>query len=196
MAEGCIFLVRHGETEWNRERRYQGWRDSPLTPLGRAQAVAIGRLLASLPEAASAELVSSPIGRARDTAHAIAQALGRSAPLNCDDRLREVSIGDWEGLTYTEIAAREPGIFDGPGRHEWYFRAPGAESYEAFAGRVADWLAGARGRTVIAVTHGVVTRVLRGVYAGLPRTAALTLAVPQDRVYRLQGGAIETIAMS
>jgi probable phosphoglycerate mutase len=67
-----IFLVRHGETEWNRARRYQGWSDSALTEDGVAQAEAIGRRLRAVPEAAAAEIVASPTGRARRTAEIIA----------------------------------------------------------------------------------------------------------------------------
>ena len=68
MRQPTIYLVRHGETEWNRARRYQGWSDSPLTVRGLAQAEAIGKKLCGISEAASAEIVSSPIGRARHTA--------------------------------------------------------------------------------------------------------------------------------
>ena len=93
MTGATIYLVRHGETEWNRIRRYQGWSDSPLTDQGRAQAQAIGRLLCTLPEAQSADLVASPIGRARHTAEIIRECLGRSEPLRFDDRLRELSFG-------------------------------------------------------------------------------------------------------
>ncbi len=193
MRGGAIYLVRHGETEWNRVRRYQGWGDSPLTAAGVAQAEAIGRLLRTLLEAAAAEIVASPIGRARRTAEIIGAALGRTAPLRFDDRLREISIGTWDGLDRAEIAARAPAIFDGDGRHEWYFRTPDGETYEAFAGRIAGWLAEPGEAPLIVVTHGVVTRVLRGIYAGLPRATALALPVPQDRIYRLAGGVIEEI---
>jgi probable phosphoglycerate mutase len=62
---GGILLVRHGETEWNRERRIQGRLDSPLTERGVAQARAMGRLVASLPDATSARIVASPLGRAQ-----------------------------------------------------------------------------------------------------------------------------------
>ena len=78
---------------------------------------------------------------------------------------------------------------------EWYFRTPDGESYDEFAGRIAAWLKEAGDGPVIAVSHGVVTRVLRGLYAGLPRTAALRLPVPQDRIFRLAGGTIEDIAV-
>ena len=64
MSNAVIYLVRHGETEWNRSRRYQGWSDSPLTARGIAQAEAIGHRLCTLSEAAVAEIVASPLGRA------------------------------------------------------------------------------------------------------------------------------------
>jgi broad specificity phosphatase PhoE len=195
MSNAVIYLVRHGETEWNRVRRYQGWSDSPLTERGLAQAEAIGRLLCTLPDAQAAELVSSPIGRARHTAEIIRDCLSRTAPLHFDDRLREISLGSWDGLDRAEIAALRPGIFDGDGYHEWYFATPDGETYEGFAGRIAAWLDEAADRQLIVVTHGIVTRVLRGLYAGLPRAAALRLPVPQDRIFRLADGAIEEIAV-
>jgi broad specificity phosphatase PhoE len=185
-----IFLVRHGETEWNRARRYQGWGDSPLTPLGIAQAEAIGRRLAALPEAAAAPIVASPIGRARRTAEIIAECLGRAAPTMFDDRLREISLGSWDGLDRREIMARAPSLFEGEGYWEWYFQTPDGETYDGFAGRIAAWLAEPRDGPLIVVAHGIVTRVLRGLYAGLPRAEALRLTVPQDRIFLLADGAL------
>jgi len=185
-----IFLVRHGETGWNRARRYQGWSDSPLTARGIAQAEAIGHRLRALPEAAAAEIVASPIGRARRTAEIIAECLGRTAPLRVDERLREISLGSWDGLDRAEIRSRMGANF---AEFEWYFETPDGERYDGFAGRIAGWLAEAGDGPVIAVCHGVVTRVLRGLYAGLPRPDALRLSVPQDRIFRLAGGMIEDI---
>jgi broad specificity phosphatase PhoE len=187
-----ILLVRHGETEWNRARRYQGWSDSPLTTRGVAQAEAIGRRLGDLPEIAAAAIVASPLGRARRTAEIIAACLGRLVPPRLDDRLREISLGAWDGLDRREIRAR---MGTGFAEYEWYFHTPDGERYDGFAGRIADWLGEARDGPVIVVSHGVVTRVLRGLYAGLPRAAALRLPVPQDCIFRLAGGAIEEIAV-
>jgi broad specificity phosphatase PhoE len=192
----CILLVRHGETEWNLQRRYQGRSDSPLTERGVAQAHAIGRLLRTLPNAASARIVASPLGRARRSAEIIREHLPAAPELRFDDRLRELSIGSWDGLTYEEIATRLPGIFDGEGRYEWYFRSPDGERYETFARRIGDWL-----RTLgesdflVVVTHGIVTRIVRGLYADLPREVALVLPVSQDKVFRLSGGSIDEIAV-
>jgi len=194
-SAGAIFLVRHGETEWNLMRRYQGWGDSPLTARGVAQAEAIGRLLRGLPEAAGAAVVSSPLGRASRTAELIQAVRGDLAPTIFDKRLREISIGSWDGLDRDEIEARSPGIFDGDGRYEWYFQTPDGETYDEFAGRVAAWLADRDHRTLIVVAHGIVTRVLRGFYAGLPRVVALSLPVPQDVVWRLADGGIEETAI-
>jgi broad specificity phosphatase PhoE len=190
-----IFLVRHGETEWNRARRYQGWLDSPLTPLGIAQAEAIGRKLSAMREAAAADIVASPIGRARRTAEIIAECLGRAAPPRLDARLREISLGSWDGLDRREIKARNPAMFEGDGRWEWYFQTPDGETYEGFSGRVGAWLAEPRDGALIVVAHGIVTRVLRGLYAGLPRAEALRLTVPQDRIFRLEGGTIAEISV-
>ena len=188
---GPIYLVRHGETEWNLARRYQGWGDSPLTRRGVAQAEAIGRALAALPQAGEAAIVASPLGRARRTAEIIRAALPGPTLLSFDERLREVSIGAWNGLDRNEIVALQPGIFDGEGRYEWYFRTPDGETYDAFAGRIGAWLGEAAAGTRIVVAHGIVTRVVRGLYADLPRATALRLPVPQDRFWRLAEGRIE-----
>jgi probable phosphoglycerate mutase len=191
-----ILLVRHGETEWNRARRHQGRFDSPLTERGVAQARAIGRLLASLPEARAAPIVASPQGRARRTAEIIREELGGGGALRLDKRLREHSVGSWDGLTYSEIEARSPGIFDGEGSHEWYFRPAGSEPYQALAARLGAWFSEQdEASSTIVIAHGLVSRVLRGLYAGLPRAEALMLPVPQDRVFRLSAGVVDTLTV-
>jgi broad specificity phosphatase PhoE len=196
VTSGCILLVRHGETEWNRQRRNQGRLDSPLTERGVAQARAAGQLLRTLPDAPAARIVASPQGRARRTAEIICGQLEPVPQLCFDDRLRELSLGAWDGLTYGEIAMCSPEVFDGDGRDEWLFRSPDGERYEAFAARVGEWL-GEWGEApfVVVVTHGMVSRVMRGLYANLPRAAMLGLPVPQDRIFRLSGGSIEALAV-
>jgi broad specificity phosphatase PhoE len=189
-----ILLVRHGETEWNLSRRIQGWGDSPLTARGVAQAEAIGRHLARLPGAANVPIVASPLGRARRTAELIQAARGDLSPIVFDERLKEISIGSWDGLDRDEIETASPGIFARYGQ-EWYFRTPDGETYDEFAGRLGRWLAEIGDRTLIAVAHGIVTRVLRGLYAGLPRPVALSLPVPQGVIWRLAGGKIDEIAV-
>lgn len=185
-----IYLVRHGQTEFNRERRLQGHVDSPLTELGLRQAEAVGGLLRGLiPAPAGWRIVASPLERARRTAEIIARALG-VAEVETDRRLIELSWGDWDGALRAELEAADP---DGFGRSGWAFDAPGAEAYEAVAGRLSSWLdelPPEGERRVIAVSHGVAGRVLRGLYANLPLREAAIQDVPQDAVYRLSGGEI------
>lgn len=189
LSTPLIYLLRHGETEWNLARRFQGGGDSPLTARGAAQAADMGALLARVIERpGDFVLVSSPQGRAARTAAIVGAALGLAA--GTDARLRELSLGAWDGLTMDEVDAEFPRALDGANRSEWYFRAPGGESYDSADARLADWLAGVA-RPTIAVSHGLAGRLLRGRYAGLARSEALALPVPQDGVFRLTGGAIE-----
>jgi probable phosphoglycerate mutase len=191
--QSTLLLIRHGETEWNVARRYQGQLDSPLTERGIAQAEAIGRRILELPEFDAAPVVASPLGRARQTA-AIICAKRRSPAFGTDERLREITLGSWDGLFRDEIAARSPGIFETHGSYEWYFHSADGERYEAFHARLAAFLQDALTRPMlIIVAHGVVSRVLRGLYAGLPRDAALSLPVPQERIFRLSEGRIEEL---
>jgi probable phosphoglycerate mutase len=98
-----LILLRHGRTEWNAQRRFQGQADPPLDDIGRAQAYEVSALIAALrPDV----LVSSDAARAVQTAERVAAATG--LPLVTDPRLRERSLGHWEGLTRDEVAERYP----------------------------------------------------------------------------------------
>jgi broad specificity phosphatase PhoE len=191
--EPVIYLARHGQTEFNVARRYQGQGDSPLTARGEIQARRMGERLAGLiPDLSGWRLATSPLGRARRTAEIIAEALGGRLPLEVDPRLAEVSMGEWDGLTFEEVEARRPRYVEHCERH---FHGPGGETFDGLARRLSDWLsdAGAQGR-VIAVSHGVTGRVLRGLYGGLPRTRMLRLDAPQDALHLLEGGKVRRIA--
>ncbi|MDX9999109.1 MAG: histidine phosphatase family protein [Phenylobacterium sp.] len=186
-----IYLVRHGQTEFNLARRYQGALDSPLTDHGVRQAERVGRRLRILLEGESGwELVASPQGRARRTAEIVNAALG--LPMSHDPRLREISLGEWDSLAIDEVVHKLP-----PGASVWerQLHAPGGEPFEAIAARVGEWLAevDGSGRRIVAVSHGMAGRVLRGLYGGLSRQAMLELDVPQDAVFRLADGRIERI---
>jgi broad specificity phosphatase PhoE len=196
-----IYLARHGETVWNRDGRFQGRLDSPLTARGLDQARRMGETLArhiDRGERAGWAIVASPLGRAQHTARIIAGVLGiETARIESDERLAEIDIGSWAGLDMEEIEACSPGALDGSNRHDWHFRAPDGESHAAMAGRIAAFLAAASDRTqLILVAHGVTGRVLRGLYLGLPRMAALQLEAPQDAIFRLGDSAVERIDCS
>jgi probable phosphoglycerate mutase len=185
-----IYLVRHGETEFNAERRQQGHMDSPLTALGRAQAHAAGELLKrQIADAQGWRIVASPLGRAQHTAQIIGETLG--LPVETDPRVIEVSFGEWDGRLRDELAAEFPETF---GRGDWQFAAPNGETYDAVESRIADWLTDLPPepeRKVIVVCHGGSGRVVRGAYLGLPRAQTWAQPVPQDAIYRLASGAIE-----
>jgi broad specificity phosphatase PhoE len=188
-----IYLLRHGQTTFNAEGRMQGQSESALSPLGERQAVAMGDLLKSLiPDPQGWRLVSSPLGRTRQTAAAVSAALG--LPVEIDDRLIEVGVGAWQGRLTKEIGAEYPELFKS---REWFFHAPGGETYDQMAERLGAWLADQppeAERKVIAVSHGVAGRILRGLYLNLRRAEALHQPVPQDAIFRLDGGAVTRIA--
>jgi probable phosphoglycerate mutase len=189
-----IYLVRHGQTEFNRERRIQGHVDSPLTELGVRQAHAVGRLLRDLIRDPDGwRIVSSPLGRARSTADIVAEKLG-GLPVELEPRIQEMSWGSFDGRLRAEIEAEHPETF---GKTGWAFDAPtDGESYEVVAARVGAWLASLPpepDRKIIAVSHGISGRVLRGLYAQLPRDEAGQQDVPQDAVFLLQHGGVGRI---
>ena len=189
-----IYLTRHGETEWNLEGRMQGRLESALTPLGVRQAGAMASLLADLVERdppASWRLVASPAGRARATAQAISDRLG--LPIELDERLIEIGCGEWEGRLRSDVAISHPELF---ATREWFFAAPGGETYDDVFARVSDWLADQppeAERRTIAVSHGVAGRLLRGAYGGLSRQETILQDVPQDAIYRLVDGNIHRL---
>lgn len=186
-----ILVLRHGETEWNAEGRYQGGLDSPLTDKGRAQAARLGRLLLRRlgPAPGPLTFTCSPLGRALDTAAIVARVAGLP-PAVADPRLREVSLGSWDGMPGTGMNIEGAGQVE---PHERYFGSPDGEPYEAVVARASSWLDEATGRVVV-VTHGLFSRILRGTYAGLGREAMLALPVPQDVIWRLADGRIEAIS--
>jgi broad specificity phosphatase PhoE len=163
-----LFLIRHAQTVWNRDRRYQGWQDSPLSEVGRAQAEAVGRALAREPLKA---VYSSTLGRARETAEAIAALHGLA--VQPDPDFREMAFGEWEGLCFEDCKAKDPDRYrlwaDEPHR----FVPPGAgETLEDVRGRVLAGLARLRrahdDQSVCLVAHGVSARIIILDALGLP----------------------------
>ena len=187
-----ILLVRHGETEWNVARRFQGRRDSALTERGRRQAHAMGGLVRDLvarDPSPAWRLVSSPLGRTIATAEAIAEATGLAPEL--DPRLAEVDCGEWEGQSWVDIVARHPA---GRSARQILFSSPGGETYEDVLARISSFLADQPPepqRRLVVVSHGAAGRVLRGAYGGLGVEEVLSLDVPHDSVWRLANGQID-----
>ncbi len=190
-----IFLVRHGETEWNAAGRFQGRRDSSLTGLGREQAARMGRMLSvALDQQEVPPFHVSPLGRTRDTAAIMAQHLPGQAKMVLEPRLEEVSIGAWEGLTLEEIDAEWPGALDGTDHFDWYFRSPDGETLDSALSRIRSWLNELDG-PVIAISHGLLGRLIRGSWLGLSAREMLRLPVPQDVVWRLAAEGVQPLSL-
>jgi len=154
-----VYLVRHGETFWNRERRMQGLLDSPLTPLGEAQA---GALADALRDSGITAIFSSDLGRARATAGFLCAATGLA--VRTDQRLRERDYGDVQGLTWAEVEARHPQVYASLRTRDPLYVPPGGESLLQFRERVVSGLTqiaeGSRGGRIVAVAHGGVVGIM------------------------------------
>lgn len=189
-----IYLTRHGETQYNRQNRFNGRTDSPLTELGVSEAHRQGRVLGEVLEPdSSLRIVSSPLGRAMHTAEIIRDQIRMTGyEIETDPRLTEISFGEWEGLTMEEIQSRFPGEWDKRHNNMWTYVVPGGESYEMVARRAADWLGEAHGPMLV-VTHGGVERILRGLYGRLPTGEIGHLPEPQDLLFMLSDGQITTL---
>jgi len=188
-----IYLIRHGQTEMNRVGRFQGRLDSPLTPLGEAQARRVGARLRALVAEHGGDwaIEASPLGRTRRTAALIAESVGISVRGH-DERLTEVDFGSWEGLTRDEIVALRPDLFESKA---FFLLNPDGEDYGSLSERVRSWMeeADAAAENRIAVTHAGVGRMMRGLYLGLAQAEMRALDTPQDAVFRFAGGRIERL---
>jgi 2,3-bisphosphoglycerate-dependent phosphoglycerate mutase len=130
-----LMIIRHGETEWNRDLRFQGHGDSPLTEIGRAQAQALAQRLAG---ASLDQLISSDLGRACETAGYLSATTGLE--LRTDARLRERHYGPFEGLTIPEIEARHPEAYARFRTDDPDYVIPGGESHRQHYQRNIDFL--------------------------------------------------------
>jgi len=188
-----IFLLRHGETEWNAQGRFQGQLDSPLTVRGREQAGQLGRiLLQTFANRRVPPFHVSPLGRTQDTAAIVSRYMNGPDMTFAEPRLQEVSTGVWDGLTHEEIEAGWPGALDGTDHYDWYFRSPDGETLEAALKRVRLWLGELDG-SVIAISHGLLGRLVRGAWLGLHAKEMLCLPVPQDVVWHLSSEGVRPL---
>jgi len=193
-----LYMLRHGETAWNTERRMQGTKDSALTERGRAQALAMGRKLKAelAREPGPTLFLRSPLGRVRETSDIIGCELGLDAAAWRDDpRLAELSYGQWEGFSWKEIEVTHPTALADWRADPHGYSPPGGESHHALRQRSAAVLAeivASNTRTVV-VGHGVSGAVLRGINLGLDAKAMFVLEKPQDAFFRLLAGVEEKI---
>jgi broad specificity phosphatase PhoE len=146
MPRPTLYYVRHGLTDWNMQGRLQGRQDTPLNATGQQQAKRCGEILHDLfardgRSAADFGYASSPLLRARATMDILRATLALApAGYGLDERLSEIAFGEWEGLTYNDILARDREIVETREHNKWLFRPPGGETYEEVARRAIAFL--------------------------------------------------------
>jgi broad specificity phosphatase PhoE len=191
-----IYIVRVGETTWEREGRQQGQLNSPLTPRGIEQARAAARTLRKLlPEKQPVSVEMSPLGRAGHTAALLCAGLDLEATaMIVSPLLIEHNLGAWQGLTNEEIDAKYPGARRAREEDKWRYVVPGGESYALLHQRAEEWLQAKRHAALtIAVTHRMVSRVLQGAYSGLTPERTLRCSHFQDRIICLHDAQVKEI---
>jgi probable phosphoglycerate mutase len=169
-----LFVLRHGETESSRDRRFTGGRDVALTPAGHRQAEAAAAVLAT---AGLQAVYTSPLARTRTSAEIIAALC--KVPVHLDARFAEMRFGEWEGCTYREAAARTPELYRRWQTAPHDTTPPGGEPVTAVAARVAEGLAALRAAhpdgTAVLVTHSMVVRL----------TVLAALGLAPDRLWSI-----------
>jgi len=188
-----LYFFRHGETFYNAEGRIQGQLDTPLSPLGRAQAGETGRKLGEAVAESGLQLAelgwfASPLSRASESMDIARGALGLPADVFIrDKRLMELCFGQWQDLTWPQIVERYPAAVAARKSDFWKFRPPGGESYADLADRVRSFLDNLEGPAVIAA-HGGVARSLMVLIGGAAASAMRGVPIHQGRLLVFSGG--------
>ena len=189
-----FYLIRHGQTDWNAEGRFQGSVDIPLNDIGRGQAKRNGLAFkAELPNVEGWRFISSPLSRARETMEIVRANAGLDPnDYELEPLLREVSYGDWERQTIEEISlTNAAGITERAG-NKWGFVPPNGESYMMLANRVRDVLAALTSPTVI-TAHGGVLRSIYYLIGDTDAEEAAIAEVPQEQFLFVDGANLRWI---
>jgi broad specificity phosphatase PhoE len=158
-VDRTLVVVRHGQTDWNLEERFQGQLDIPLNAVGRGQAETLKRQLGNIRFDAA---YSSPLRRAYETAEIIAAGL----PVQADARLAEIHHGAWQGKTKQDIADLWPDEWAEWNELPTQFTPPGAEPAGSVRSRVEDFLQKLEGTLILCVSHGIIIQTLLSVLLG------------------------------
>lgn len=184
-----IYLVRHGQTDWNAAERLQGQEDTPLNETGRVQAARNGEVLKGLiGDPPAFDFVSSPLARTRETMEIVRSVMELPPDgYRTDARLMEINFGDWQGYTWEELHWEKPEEAAQRFKDAWTTVAPGegGESYAILSARALAWMEAVLQDTVV-VTHGGISRCIRGALENLPETDIPHLPVPQDKVLMIR----------
>ncbi|AJD50284.1 probable phosphoglycerate mutase [Thalassospira xiamenensis M-5 = DSM 17429] len=193
-----ILLIRHGETQWNVEGRLQGGQDAPLTLNGFRQICAVAEnirdLWSDLRIAGPVNYLTSPLGRARQTASILSDCwdIGYSG-FKFDSKLQERNYGTWEGMTLSEVSQSRPAEFNAYQCDPWNYPVPEGESKTQLSIRIKGWLEKLpTDQSHVVVTHSGCFRLIRGLYVGASQAEIDEYREPQTTSYLLDhGGAYE-----
>lgn len=187
-----IFILRHGQTQFNLEKRLQGHCDSALTPKGLIQARSLGNVLKKHLADCNFKMYSSPLKRALTTAHILCEEMDYAkSQIIEDSRLKEFSFGDWEQRSIQSLIAEQPDLL---ANKDWLLRAPQAESYESVKSRLLSWLSGIpESFDIVVISHGLTGIVLRGILLDLPYADIWSLAMPQDAFFIIENAQMQQV---
>ncbi|EGQ7814641.1 histidine phosphatase family protein [Vibrio parahaemolyticus] len=187
-----IFVLRHGETEFNADKKLQGHCNSSLTSKGSDQARRVGTTLKQYVENRPFRVYSSTLGRALQTSQIVCEELNYSYEnLNKEPRLKEFSLGEWEQRTIPSLEQEIPNLL---AQNDWYLQAPNCETYESVRERLSSWLSDvAHDEDIVVVSHGLTGIVLRGLLLGMDYTQVWQQDLPQDAFFIIEDGRINRV---
>ncbi|TOO50397.1 histidine phosphatase family protein [Vibrio parahaemolyticus] len=187
-----IFVLRHGETEFNADKKLQGHCNSSLTSKGCDQARRVGTTLKQYVENRPFRVYSSTLGRALQTSQIVCEELNYSYEnLNKEPRLKEFSLGEWEQRTIPSLVQEIPNLL---AQNDWYLQAPNCETYESVRERLSSWLSDvAHDEDIVVVSHGLTGIVLRGLLLGMDYTQVWQQDLPQDAFFIIEDGRITRV---
>ncbi|KOY33270.1 phosphoglycerate mutase family protein [Vibrio parahaemolyticus] len=187
-----IFVLRHGETEFNADKKLQGHCNSSLTSKGSDQARRVGTTLKQYVENRPFRVYSSTLGRAMQTSQIVCEELNYSYEnLNKEPRLKEFSLGEWEQRTIPSLVQEIPNLLV---QNDWYLQAPNCETYESVRERLSSWLSDVtHDEDIVVVSHGLTGIVLRGLLLGMDYTQVWQQDLPQDAFFIIEDGRITRV---
>ncbi|HBC3828702.1 TPA: histidine phosphatase family protein [Vibrio parahaemolyticus] len=187
-----IFVLRHGETEFNADKKLQGHCNSSLTSKGSDQARRVGTTLKQYVENRPFRVYSSTLGRALQTSQIVCEELNYSyESLNKEPRLKEFSLGEWEQRTIPSLEQEVPNLL---AQNDWYLQAPNCETYESVRERLSSWLSDVtHDEDIVVVSHGLTGIVLRGLLLGMDYTQVWLQDLPQDAFFIIEDGRITRV---
>lgn len=190
MRYPTIYLLRHGETKWNVEGRYQGQKDSPLTNNGKEQArINALKLQKNIENFDEVKIFSSPLGRAKSTSFILCDELNIVRDkIVFDERLTEFDYGLFEGELKSFCQDKYADVFQAREADKWWYQIENGESYEIVTNRLKLWLDEVKEEEVIVVVaHEMINRALRGLYFNYEHNKTLKLRQSNDLVLLLSG---------